>query len=772
MTFGPWHSSPATVTLTAADAGSGVASISYTIDGGATQTYSGPFAITADGPHTVSYWATDNVGNASTPADLAVDVDAVAPVASIDVAYGPMSGGFGSIATVTLSATDAESGVASISYTIDGGPTQTYTVPFAITADGPHTVSYWATDNVGNSSTPLDEVVTVDTEAPTVSISVTADHSFGTWHTSPAMVTLTAVDDESGVAQIFYQIDGGATVQYSVPFAITAEGLHTVTYWAVDALGNESVHLDQAVDIDMTAPVVSASADPPAVDGWFPATSVTLSATDDGSGVADIFYTINGGAVTTYAGPIALDASGQYDISYWAVDNVANASDHEALSLDVDADAPTVPGDLHWTVIHPTSVRLAWNASTDAASGLDFYEVYADGVLLTTTSNTFYVATGLAPNTSIHFTVTAVDNVGNRSDAAALDVTTPASEIETPVPTGTDVSETVLVPFNGEMEPFVFTFDQVTVPGVLTITPLGSKPPFADVPGTLRTVGGYYDVSFTGTFTGSVHVTMPYDDRLPNFRAMTLQLLHWLNGSDPDIIDVTVNTTAHTVTFELTSLSPIVLAEPAANDASTDLSASWKGTSSTMVTPEYGSAVYIQGRLQASDGSTLYSAAVVDVQKLVGGVWQTVGQATRSSSGLYSSRIKVYSMAVYRFSFAGDPVNEESVSRELTVKPHFKLSLNSLRSSYSHRSSFTVSGKINPRQNAGARNIVYVKLYRYRSGHWRIYQTVAAKIGSSGTTFSASVRLRTTGRWKLVPYAPTNSLNAGKTGSAKYTRSR
>lgn len=627
-------------------------------------------------------------------------------------------------------------------------------------------------DSLTPFTVTVDARLAIDETPPVVTIALDAAQTFGIWYSSPVTVSIVATDPPSGVADVFYQLDGGAVTTYTAPFDVTGNGPHTVSAFARDTLGNESAPVVSAFSIDTVDPEVFATVDPPAVDGWFPATSVTLSATDDGSSVADIFYTVNGGAVTAYTAPIALTATDRYDISYWAVDNVANASDHETLSLDVDTDDPTVPGDLHWTSIHPTSVRLAWSASSDADSGFDFYEVYADGVLLDTMTNLFYVATGLTPNTSIQFTVTAVDVVGNRSDAAVLDVTTPASEFEAQVPTGTDVSETIDVPFNGTIKPFVFLFDQVTTAGTLTVTPLGSKPPFADVPAGLRTVGGYYDVSFTGTFTGSVRVTLPYDDRLPNFRAMTLQLLRWLDGSSPDVIDVTVNTTAHTVTFTLTSLSPIVLAEPETNDAATDLPASWRGTTATTVSPAFSARITLIGLLHASDGSPLYRGAVVDVQQLIGGEWQTIGQTTRESSGLYVRLIKVYTLGVYRLSFAGDPVNDASVSRELTVKPHFRLSLSSLKSSYSHRSSFTVRGTISPRQRVGSRSTVYVKLYRYRNGHWRIYQTVAAKIGSMGTTFSASVRLRTTGRWKLVPYAPTNGLNTSTTGRSRYTRSR
>ncbi len=54
-----WRNTAQTVTLKATDAGSGVAWTYYTVDGGARQTYAGPFEISKPGPHRVAYWSTD-----------------------------------------------------------------------------------------------------------------------------------------------------------------------------------------------------------------------------------------------------------------------------------------------------------------------------------------------------------------------------------------------------------------------------------------------------------------------------------------------------------------------------------------------------------------------------------------------------------------------------------------------------------------------------------------------------------------------------------------
>ena len=57
--------------------------------------------------------------------------------------------------TVTATVTDADnaggSGVASVNYVLDGGPTLAYTVPVNVTTPGAHTFSVVVTDDQGNS---------------------------------------------------------------------------------------------------------------------------------------------------------------------------------------------------------------------------------------------------------------------------------------------------------------------------------------------------------------------------------------------------------------------------------------------------------------------------------------------------------------------------------------------------------------------------------------------------------------------------------------------
>ncbi|MER7168849.1 family 16 glycoside hydrolase [Micromonospora sp. NPDC000207] len=158
----------ATVTLTASDAESGVESIEYSLDGAAFAAYTGPLTVNEPGEHRVDYRATDVAGNTSAvqSVDFTVvappDPDTTAPTVTASLSgERDGDGAYVGAATVTISASDADSGVATIEYSLDSQPFTTYTGPFAVNRPGQHTVSYRATDNAGNTSTAESVTFTV-----------------------------------------------------------------------------------------------------------------------------------------------------------------------------------------------------------------------------------------------------------------------------------------------------------------------------------------------------------------------------------------------------------------------------------------------------------------------------------------------------------------------------------------------------------------------------------------------------------------------------------
>lgn len=99
-----------------------------------------------------------------------------------------------------------------------------------------------------------------------------------------------------------------------------------------------------------------------------------------------------------------------------AVNNTAAApvSNEASATTQKDNNPPTAPGNLYVTGTTRNYVALAWDESTDDI-GMDYYEVYVNGVKSYVTSETEYTVYGLDFGKSYNFTVKAVDIAGNKS---------------------------------------------------------------------------------------------------------------------------------------------------------------------------------------------------------------------------------------------------------------------------------------------------------------------------------------------------------------------
>jgi hypothetical protein len=165
-----YYTSPVTVTLTATDMRSGVASTTYTVDGGPQQSYTGPFVVSGDGTHTITFFSTDNAGNVEPSQSDSFQIDTTPPHTVID--SGPSSRTNSTSAVFTFHGTDALSGVAGFEYRLDGGA-WTATVSSSLTltglANGSHTLLVEAVDAAGNvDPTPPSYSWTVGTMAPRI----------------------------------------------------------------------------------------------------------------------------------------------------------------------------------------------------------------------------------------------------------------------------------------------------------------------------------------------------------------------------------------------------------------------------------------------------------------------------------------------------------------------------------------------------------------------------------------------------------------------------
>src|SRR5206468_3848956 len=200
---------PVTVTVTASDAGSGLAAApSCTVDG-SPATLTGPaspwtLSVTGEGSHPVSCSVSDNATNPNSDSDT-VTIDTVDPTISVShSADGSNDWNISSPVTIDVTASDATSGLAAAPSCLDGatalvltpGAPGTWTTTVA--GDGSHAIGCSVDDNAANPRSDSD-TVTIDTVDPSISVSHSANGA-GWNNTSPVSVAVVVADATSGIA--------------------------------------------------------------------------------------------------------------------------------------------------------------------------------------------------------------------------------------------------------------------------------------------------------------------------------------------------------------------------------------------------------------------------------------------------------------------------------------------------------------------------------------------------------------------------------------------
>lgn len=190
---------------------------------------------------------------------------------------------------------------------------------------------------------------------------------------------------------------------------------------------------------DTTPPVVSN----PAPSGTLPSgtTLATLSvATDEdatvrydtvpGTEYANMPFTFSTTGGTAHSQDVAVTDGQSYTFYARAEDGSGNATTSDTvISFSVaapDLTPPSVPSGLQATAISATQIDLTWNASTDPETGVANYRVFRDNVLIAQPTGTSFSDTGLTPETTYSYEVSAVNGDGDESArSAAVNETTP-----------------------------------------------------------------------------------------------------------------------------------------------------------------------------------------------------------------------------------------------------------------------------------------------------------------------------------------------------------
>jgi hypothetical protein len=287
-----------TVTLTPTDGGSGVAATYFTTDG-STPDQTSPSGtsvmLAADGVYTIRYFSVDEFGNAEPvrTASTPIRIDTGAPVTTDDSASVGNAWKTGA-QTVTLTPTDARSGVAATYFTTDGSVPTTSSAQgttVSLTTTGSYVIRYFSVDAAGNAE-PVQTAgttVRVDTTAPSPIVTFPTDggrYNSTSWNAGCATsgrLCGSASDPGSGVTNVKVTIrrasdnrywsgsswqtsstslTASGTTSWSTPLSTSqlANGVtYTVTVKATDAAGNTSSGLANTFTYDTSGPTVSSS---------------------------------------------------------------------------------------------------------------------------------------------------------------------------------------------------------------------------------------------------------------------------------------------------------------------------------------------------------------------------------------------------------------------------------------------------------------------------------------------------------------------------------
>jgi len=344
-----WVSNATLFNVSAVDAGCGVATIWYAING--TYNTTSTWFNLSHGQWNVTWGAVDHLGNNGTGNSMNVTVDTAPPLTvfgnSQPFVYNATSGvnWLNTSTTLYLNATDAGSGVDHTWYSI--GSNHYWGTSFTL-PPGVHVITYGSVDALGNNESAQTIMLSVEEGAPTATLTPGAPsyNASGTWWgTTNTWFQLGGTDAGSDVADRWFADNSGAR-QYPAGgrFQLTA-GWHNVTYGSIDWLGHESLEGNVTVVVENDDPTTMLTI--PAttsIDGlgnvWVNDTGAFTITADDGMGVGiDFAWYVIDGAYSTGTGFTL--SEGTHDVMWGSRDLLWHNDTNGPTTYRVDGTAPT-----------------------------------------------------------------------------------------------------------------------------------------------------------------------------------------------------------------------------------------------------------------------------------------------------------------------------------------------------------------------------------------------------------------------------------------------
>jgi len=241
--------------------------------------YSAPFELHDEGKTTVEYYSVDKIGNREQKKLYGIVVDNTAPASRVrpDKPLYEVDGKYyvSNTHRFSITSTDNLSGVGRVEYATDGQNYQEYAGTFNVPETSNAILKVRSADNVLNVTDAFifiagaadktevelngaELAMYVDNTPPEVAITPDKEIEFKDGRNivyENYKYTITATDDASGVARIFYRLDKAEAWElYEKPIELSIYGEHRIEAMAVDNVGNASVPVLLQIFVDIVPP--------------------------------------------------------------------------------------------------------------------------------------------------------------------------------------------------------------------------------------------------------------------------------------------------------------------------------------------------------------------------------------------------------------------------------------------------------------------------------------------------------------------------------------
>lgn len=271
------------------------------------------------------------------------------------------------------------------SYLLRSESTPQFTNPMYFDVEGYNTIrSPWKVDTITKQPiAPRQDIifeVYADSKAPVTTIDLKNIKYFKKgdiyYLNELKNLSLTSKDELSGVENIYISINKEPFKKYNPPIALEKPGEYFIQYYAVDNVGNIEKVNSIKFFIDNTSPKTEIKFEGDVYENVISGRSkIVINAIDnkDGSGIKNIYYSINDKPFQVYKSPILTVylPQGEYTIKFYSEDNIGNKENEQEIKFYIDKTPPIIVQDIIGKSFYANGIEYSSGKSQLKLTALD-----------------------------------------------------------------------------------------------------------------------------------------------------------------------------------------------------------------------------------------------------------------------------------------------------------------------------------------------------------------------------------------------------------------